>query len=233
MRYSIHVRETQRKRRRPLKRPLHRRAGRGVGRAYGSLSRTANSHDPSNRTKQRCRLHLLRYLFLCMRISVQRQVEGGVIVRAEMLLAQIERGVSSMPLKPSLALPPSSGVSSISPLLSPSPLQSPVSPRELCKNSYMISLFRSGLRRTQASLSHSSYSVTDLTMQYRCWPMVHKLELRTEGLGTHSPDGGILHTSPIPMTDEDDELPTPRVDKRKGRAELSLRNPKRCSTRVS
>lgn len=58
-------------------------------------------------------------------------------------------------------------------------------------------------------------------------PMVHKLGIRTEGLSAYSPNGIILHTSPISMTEEDDELPTPRVDKGKGRAEPEPEEPEK------
>ena len=170
-----------------------------------------------------------------MRISVQRQVEGGVIVRAEALLAQIEKGVSSVPLKPSLASPPSSGVSSISPpLLSPSPSQSPLSPRELQEKAQeLVHDLTVQIQSTPDAgklepllllCDRLNNAISSLATSK---PTVHKLELRTEGLGRHSPDGGILHASPVPMTDEDDELPTPRVDKGKGRAEPEPEEPEK------
>jgi len=167
-----------------------------------------------------------------MRISVQRQVEGSVIARAEALLAQIEKGVPNVPSKPSLTVPPSSGLSP--PLLSPSSSQSSVSPRELQEKAQ--ELVRDLTVQIQSTLDASKLepllllcdrlnnAISSLSSSK---PMVHKLGIRTEGLGAFSPNGNILHASPISMAEEDDELPTPRVDKGKGRAEPEPEEPEK------
>lgn len=166
------------------------------------------------------------------RDEAKRQVEGGVIARAEALLAQIEKGVPNVPSKPSLTVSPSSGVSPS--LLSSSSSQSSVSPRELQEKAQ--ELVRDLTVQIQSTPDASKLepllllcdrlnsAISSLSSSK---PMVHKLGIRTEGLSAYSPNGIILHTSPISMTEEDDELPTPRVDKGKGRAEPEPEEPEK------
>lgn len=166
------------------------------------------------------------------RDEAKRQVEGSVIARAEALLAQIEKGVPNVPSKPSLTVPPSSGLSP--PLLSPSSSQSSVSPRELQEKAQ--ELVRDLTVQIQSTLDASKLepllllcdrlnnAISSLSSSK---PMIHKLGIRTEGLGAYSPNGNILHASPISMAEEDDELPTPRVDKGKGRAEPEPEEPEK------
>ncbi|KAL4079887.1 hypothetical protein V8B97DRAFT_1928380 [Scleroderma yunnanense] len=162
----------------------------------------------------------------------EAKIEGNAIARAEALLVQIEKGAPNVPSTLSLTIPHSSGVSSTSPLLlSPSSSLSSVSSQELQEKARELvqdltvqiqsTPDASKLEPLLLLCDRLNNAISSLSTSK---PMVHKLGLRTEGLGVHSLNGNTLHASPVSM---DDELPTPRVDKGKGRAEPEPEEPEK------